>query len=341
MAPPATPPLNSKSTADDVLAGQTLTGTTIVVTGGGGGIGEETARSLAAAGATVFVGCRRTSQADGIVAAATAAAAANGRGGSVTAVTLDLTDLASVRAFAESVKTALGDRRLDVLILNAGVMACPLSRTAHGWELQMATNHLGHVHLTQALLPAAASAPEPVTSLPLSAAAAAEASRGTRVVVVSSALHRAATRSGGLDVADLHFTTGGRKYTRYGAYSDSKLANVLFARGLAARGVDAVSLHPGVIATGLVRHHTIIGPLYRAIGPLFLKSIPAGAATSVAAALRAVGAPGDYLADCGVGSAVAAAGDVDLRERLWSETQRELDAALAGQPYAPPTVAGV
>ena len=144
---------------------------------------------------------------------------------------------ASVRACA---KGWLADHdALHLLINNAGIMACPLARTAEGYELQLATNHLGHFLLTGLLAPALlAGAP-------------------ARVVNVSSAGHRLA----GVDFDDLHFER--REYDKWVAYGQSKSANVLFSceldRRLRDRGVRSFALHPGVIMTELARHLSNLG----------------------------------------------------------------------------------
>jgi NAD(P)-dependent dehydrogenase (short-subunit alcohol dehydrogenase family) len=196
-----------------------LAGRTIVVTGANSGIGRIAARDLSAAGARVVLAVRDVAK--GERAAASFAGATEVR-------PLDLTDLASVRAFAEAWS---GD--LDVLINNAGIMAVPEGRTKDGFELQIGTNHLGHFALTNLLLPH-------VTE---------------RVVTVASGAHRA----GKLDLDDLNWER--RDYNAWGAYGQSKLANLLFTRELQRRlteagsSVRATAAHPGYAATNL-QHHT-------------------------------------------------------------------------------------
>ena len=210
-------------TADDM---QDQSGRTVVVTGANSGIGFEAARSFAAAGAQVVLACRdprRASQAAASLREALPQA-------SVEAAPLDLANLASVRELAKS----LADRhpRIDVLANNAGVMAIPRRTTADGFEMQLGTNHLGHFALTGLLL-------ERLLATP-----------GSRVVNVSSTAHRL----GRMAFDDLH---GERRYTRWGAYGQSKLANLLFtfelARRLAAAGhaTKSVACHPGWAATNL------------------------------------------------------------------------------------------
>jgi NAD(P)-dependent dehydrogenase (short-subunit alcohol dehydrogenase family) len=192
-----------------------LGGRTVVVTGANSGIGRIAARALAGAGALVVLAVRDVAK--GREAAATMP-------GDTEVRPLDLTDLASVRAFAEGWS---GD--LDVLVNNAGVMAVPEGRTKDGFELQIGTNHLGPFALTNLVLPH-------VTD---------------RVVTVASGMHRA----GKVDLEDLNWER--RRYDRWRAYGQSKLANLLFTlelqRRLAEAGseVRAVAAHPGWAATNL------------------------------------------------------------------------------------------
>lgn len=289
------------TTAAEVLQGIDLTGTFAVVTGGYSGIGLETTRALTAAGAEVLVPARRPE---------TAAAALDGVKGVETAA-LDLADLDSVRAFADRCLEA--GRGIDVLINNAGVMACPETRVAAGWELQFATNHLGHYALTNRLWPLL--------------------SGGARVVTVSSGGHRGSP----IRWDDVHFEHG---YDRWTAYSQSKTANVLFTVQLDRLGRDAgvraFTLDPGAILTPLQRHMT--KEEQRELGwidedgnalPDWFKSPAQGAATQTWAATspRLEGMGGVYLQDCDIAEVVDE-GDapgvrpyaIDLAEaeRLWA-----------------------
>jgi NAD(P)-dependent dehydrogenase (short-subunit alcohol dehydrogenase family) len=202
----------SKWTASDLPA---LDGRTVVVTGANSGIGRVAARELARAGARVVLAVRDTAKGDRAAAAMP---------GTTEVRALDLTDLASVRAFAEA-----WDGDLDVLVNNAGVMAVPEGRTKDGFELQIGTNHLGPFALTNLLLPH-------VTD---------------RVVTVSSGAHR----MGKIRLDDLNWQQGG--YDRWRAYGQSKLANLLFTLELQRRlaeagsGVRALAAHPGYAATNL------------------------------------------------------------------------------------------
>merc|ERR1712115_481755 len=146
---------------------------------------------------------------------------------------LDLADLASVRECAEQLGNSL--EKIDILINNAGIMACPKMKTKDGFEMQFGTNHLGHFLLTNLLMPQLK-----------------KAAPGARIVNVSSMAHK----SGRINWEDIHYEK--TPYHRFTSYSQSKLANVLFSKELARKGegsgVNAYALHPGVIATDLGRH---------------------------------------------------------------------------------------
>src|SRR4051794_26906617 len=196
------------------VAGQS--GRRVVVTGANSGIGFHAARELAAHGASVTLAVRDLAKGE---------AAAARMGGDVTVKRVDLADLASVRAFAESL-----DGPLDLLVNNAGVMAPPHRTTADGFELQFGTNHLGHFALTALLVEKLLDGNAP------------------RVVTVSSGAHRI----GRLDFDDPNFEQ--RRYRRWAAYGQSKLANLLFAFELQRRAglaLLSVAAHPGYAATNL------------------------------------------------------------------------------------------
>ncbi|WP_241895768.1 oxidoreductase [Jatrophihabitans sp. GAS493] len=248
-----------------------LTGKSAVVTGANSGIGYVTARELAAHGARVVLACRDVER--GKQAADKIGSAHNGADLEVRA--LDLSKIASVRDFAASQSDPV-----DLLINNAGVMAPPkLRSTADGFELQFGTNHLGHFVLTGLLLPHLLEAP------------------AARVVTVSSVAHF----GGGPDVID---GNAGPGYSPQKAYSNSKLANLLFALELQRRAearslpLSSTAAHPGVAATGLVTDPQGLGAnaLVRAVAPIvlriFTQSSAAGANPSLFAATEA--APGTY-----------------------------------------------
>src|SRR3954462_3292512 len=260
-------PFGFRSTAAEVAAGIDLSGKRAIVTGASSGIGIETARALAGAGAQVTLAVRNT-QAGSTTAADIAAT--TGRD-DVAVAALEVTDPASVAAFASA-----WDSPLDILVNNAGVMMTPEQRTPQGWELQFATNHLGHFALARALHDALAAA------------------GSARIVVVSSAGHLYSP----VVFDDLHFRF--RPYDPLLAYAQSKTAAILFAVGATARwaddGITANALNPGAIATNLQRH--VGGKL---VTPPERQKTPAqGAATSVLVAtspdLEGIG--GRYFDDC-------------------------------------------
>jgi NAD(P)-dependent dehydrogenase (short-subunit alcohol dehydrogenase family) len=226
MNHPSTTPFGATSTAFEVLDGVDLRGKRAVVTGGASGIGVETARALASAGAEVTLAVRNT-DAGARTAGDLAASTGNER---VPVEPLDLADQASVAAFV-----AAWSGPLHILVDNAGIMAAPETRTPQGWELQFATNHLGHFALTTGLHDALAAA------------------AGARVVVVSSVGHINAD----VDFDDINFER--RPYDPWLAYGQSKTANILFAveaaRRWAADGIAVNALNPGrITATNLSRY---------------------------------------------------------------------------------------
>lgn len=305
------PTYGPETTTDEVIAGVDLSGRTALVTGANSGLGQETARVLAGAGAHVVLTARDAAKGAEAVAAVT-----EGTGGdvSVEAGVLDLTSLASVREFAAWFLTR--HDRLDLLVNNAGVMATPFGRTADGFELQFGTNHIGHFLLTNLLVPAL-----------LRGAPA-------RVVNLSSGGHVASD----IRWDDPNFTSS--DYHPWIAYGQSKTANVLFTveldRRLAARGVRSYAVHPGMIRTNLGRHMTkdqgsaLQAKITRADMPA-MKSVPAGAATQVWAAvapeLADVG--GVYVEDCHISDKHAAwALDPASAARLWT-----LSEELVGEKF--------
>ncbi|MGW2286256.1 SDR family NAD(P)-dependent oxidoreductase [Streptomyces phaeochromogenes] len=300
-----------RSSADDVLDGIDLTGKLAIVTGGYSGLGLETTRALTKAGARVVVPARRRPVAEEAVA---------GLDG-VEVDELDLGDLDSVRAFAE--RFLASDRTIDILIDNAGIMACPETRVGPGWEAQFATNHLGHFALVNRLWPALAPG-------------------GARVVSVSSAGHHYSD----IRWDDPHWRQG---YDKWQAYGQAKTANVLFAVQLDALGKDsgvrAFSLHPGGILTPLQRHLPKEEMVERGwidengtpLNPAGFKTPEQGAATQVWAATspQLSGMGGVYCEDCDISEPAPADGErIGVRDyavdpasaaRLWA-----LSAELTG-----------
>jgi NAD(P)-dependent dehydrogenase (short-subunit alcohol dehydrogenase family) len=301
---PITTPFGPTSTAAEVIEGVDLTGKRAIVTGGASGIGLETARALASAGAEVTLAVRNVES--GRVAAEDITATTGNS--QVLVQELDVADQSSIAAFV-----ARWAGPLHILVNNAGIMASPELRTAEGWELQFATNHLGHFALTNGLHGALAAA------------------NGARVVVVSSVGHL----NGELLFDDINFER--HPYDPWAAYSQSKTANVLFAvqaaKLWAADKIAVNALTPGRIRTGLMRYldeQPAAPASFQADDTAIVYKTPEqGAATStlLAASPLLEGVSGRYFADCneaapqeaGIRLGVAAyAVDPANAERLWA-----------------------
>jgi NAD(P)-dependent dehydrogenase (short-subunit alcohol dehydrogenase family) len=274
------------STADDVLEGIDLTGKTVFITGANSGLGKESARAMAAKGAHVVMAGRDPEKLD----AAFSEIAAITPDARLETILVDLGSLESVRNCAAEANKRL--EKIDILINNAGVMACPMGHTADGFETQFGTNHLGHFALTKGLMPLIEKG--------------ADSSGGGRIVNLSSRGHHIAPAN--LD--DPNFETS--PYNEWLSYGQAKTANVLFSVGLeqrfADKGVHAIAVHPGGIETNLGRHlsqeqRDALAARVTTNDPDFeWKSIPQGAATQVWAATAAEleGRGGIYCEDCHV-----------------------------------------
>ncbi|MGA2953147.1 MAG: SDR family NAD(P)-dependent oxidoreductase [Caulobacteraceae bacterium] len=312
-------PFGAQSTTDDVLEGVDLTGKRILVTGASAGLGIETARALTAHGAKVVGAARDLEKARRVTAHIPG----------VELIELDLASLASVRNAADALNAA--GEPFDVVIANAGVMACPKGVTADGFETQFGTNHLGHFVFVNRIAPLIRE----------------------RLVNLSSAGHQFAD----VDLEDPNFET--TPYVEFVAYGRSKTANILFAvefdRRHRDRGVRATALHPGGIQTELGRHLTpdVIQQLVEArrragrpvdqaeLTSFQWKTIPQGAATSVWAAV--VADPGEvggrYCEDCHVAAVTeSSAGvtggvrpyalDAERAKALWAKSE-----AMVGERF--------
>ncbi|MGB2923262.1 MAG: SDR family NAD(P)-dependent oxidoreductase [Mycobacterium sp.] len=277
------------------------TGRTAVITGANTGLGFETAQALAAKGATVVIAVRDTDK---------GTKAASQMTGDVQVQELDLTSLDSIGAAADALKSRLDT--IDLLINNAGVMTTPKGTTKDGFELQFGTNHLGHFALTGQLL-------DKLLDVP-----------GARVVTVSSNGHK---MGGSIHWDDLQWE---RSYNRMGAYTQSKLANLLFTyelqRRLAPRGKTvAVAAHPGTSDTELARN--LPKPVLRVaqvVFPLITQSAAAGALPTLRAATDPGALGGQYYGPDGIaeqrGNPVVVASsaqsyDLDLQRRLWTVSE--------------------
>jgi NAD(P)-dependent dehydrogenase (short-subunit alcohol dehydrogenase family) len=277
------------STAEEVTEGLDLSGKRYLVTGATSGLGFETMRVLVLRGATVIGTGRHADKAQ----AACAPLGERAKGAAC-----ELSQASSVRALVDSLRT--DGEGLDGIICNAGIMALPKLTLHDGIELQFLTNHLGHFLLVNGLLP---------LLVP-----------GGRVTVLSSDAHRAAPRRG----IDFDNLDGSRGYFSWTFYGQSKVANLLFAKGLSRRldaGRTANAVHPGVIITNLQRSLPAFANGVLALArPLFLKTVQQGAATAVYAATHPSLATvtGEYLADCNVARPSRVGRDMELAERLWA-----------------------
>jgi len=309
---------HAKSEPHEILAGIDMSGRTAIVTGGYSGIGLETTRALVGAGATVIVPVRDPAKAEENLSTIE---------GDVSTAKMDLADLDSVRAFASSVYDSID--ALDLLINNAGIMACPLDRVGPGWESQFGVNHMGHFALTRALMPLLEKAEAP------------------RVVALSSIVHR----RNGILWDDIQFEHS--EYQKWVAYAQAKSANALFANALNRRmqafGGRAFSVHPGGIFTPLQRHLpkeeqvemgwlNPDGTIPPAVAEIF-KTPTQGCTTTLWAATSPLldAMPGVYCEDCDVAQlagpdsppfqhcAPHIADDTDA-ERLWEISETLLAA---------------
>ncbi|MEM1381437.1 MAG: SDR family NAD(P)-dependent oxidoreductase [Pseudomonadota bacterium] len=308
-------PWGRKPEPDTVMGDADLSGKRVVLTGGYSGIGLEATKAFVSRGASVIIPARSKEKAEAALADVP----------NTTIGTLDLADVSSAKAFADSIMA--DGKPVDLLINNAGVMASPLSRIGNNWEGQFAVNHLGHFVLTQGLMPALLKATKP------------------RVVALSSLAHRITP----IIWDDVHFESS--DYQKWVAYGQSKTANALFARHLTKLhdSLEAFSVHPGGIMTDLQRHLTLEeqvergwlaedGSMPDAI-KAFFKTPAQGTATTLWAAVSTMldGKGGVYCEDCNIAAPAPdddkgifgvrrwACSDEDA-ERLWSVTE----AMLAG-----------
>jgi len=282
------------STAEEVTDGLSLTGKTILVTGCTSGLGEESCRVLSLRGAHV-IGTARSQE-----AADKACAKLPNKG---TGYACELADPGSVRACVAQIRQ--DGHRLDAVICNAGIMALPKLEKAYGYELQFFTNHIGHFLLVTGLLDCLAD--------------------DGRVVMLSSMAHAQAPK-GGIQFDNLGGEYGYNAWVNYG---QSKFANLLFAKELQRRFAGtkrtAYAVHPGVIHTNLARSMGgVVNAIMTIAGPLFLKTVPQGAATEIFASVhpKALTLAGQYLADCNAATPRKDAGDAALAQKLWSVSEQ-------------------
>lgn len=303
----------AQSTADEVLEGKDLSGKTVLVTGGNSGLGQETARAMAARGAHVVIAGRDQAKLD----EAKATIESDVAGANVETIIGDLGSLESVRACGKEANQRF--EKIDILINNAGVMACPQAQTSDGFEMQFGTNHLGHFALTKQLMPLV------------------EKGDDKRIVNLSSRGHHFAP----VDLEDPNFEN--REYEKWASYGQAKTANILFSVGLekrfAAKGVHSYAVHPGGIQTNLGRHLTeediaaLLARVTEGDRSFSWKTIPQGAATTcwAATAQELEGQGGVYCEDCHVaelddesaeGGVRSYALDPQAADQLWSISEQ-------------------
>ncbi|MBA56180.1 MAG: short-chain dehydrogenase [Pseudomonadales bacterium] len=275
---------------------------TILITGANSGIGFEAARVFAAKGARLILACRNQQKGQ----AAINRILQESPRAQLTLMSLDLSSLDSVKAFSAAVTEQFD--HIDVLVNNAGVMAPPYSKTKDGFESQFGTNHLGHFALTARLLPLL------------------EKAEAGRVVVVSSVAHRL----GHIRFKDLNWEN---RYSRWQAYGQSKLANLMFAkelqRRLQARGsrVIAVAVHPGYSNTNLQQYM----PVNRLLNSLFSQSQEKGALPTLCAATQPDLSGGEYIGPNGflemqgkpdLAYSTPRSNDKTIARRLWDVSEK-------------------
>jgi len=281
-----------------------LNGKVVIVTGANTGIGKETAISLAAMGASVVLACRDETRGNEALHEIQNSSGSK----KVELMLLDLADLSSVKKFSSDFHNKY--HSLHILLNNAGIMICPEWKTKDGFEMQFGTNHLGHFLLTNLL-----------SDLLIKSAP-------SRVVNVSSSAHK----RGHIDFDDLFFKK--RKYSKMDAYSQSKLANVLFSKELNRRmegkGVTSTSVHPGVIITELWRYLIDTGgwlgkPISMIVSPLLslvTKSQWHGGQTSLYCCISPDVQPGGYYADCALTKSSKESNDEGVAKKLWDVSER-------------------
>ena len=283
------------TTAEEVTAGISLEGKTILVTGCNSGLGQEAIRVLAMRGARI-VGTARTKE-----KAESALKQVSGK--SHLGLECELANPSSVRSCIAEIKKQ--KIKLDVIICNAGIMALPKLEKAYGYELQFFTNHIGHFILVNGLLD--------------------ELTEEGRVVMLSSAAPMNAPKEG----IDFDNLAGEKNYSAWSFYGQSKIANLLFAKELARRfsgtKKTAYAVHPGVIKTNLARSMNPFLQVVFGLGEhLFLKTVPQGAATEcyVATNPNVISESGNYFADCNTKTPRKDAENSELAKKLWEVSEK-------------------
>jgi WW domain-containing oxidoreductase len=283
------------STAEEVTNGISLVGKNILVTGCNSGLGKETVRVLALRGANIIGTARTKEKAE--------SACKELSGTAHIALECELANPLSVKACVAEIKKR--KIKLDVIICNAGIMALPKLEKAFGYELQFFTNHIGHFILVTGLFDSLAEA--------------------GRVVILSSDAHKMAPKVG----IDFENLTGEKGYGDWKFYGQSKFANLLFAKELARKFTGtkktAYAMHPGVIKTNLSRSmHPIQQFIFGIFEPIFLKSIPQGAATEcyLASSSDVIANSGGYFSDSNLAKPRQDAENPELAKKLWDVSEK-------------------
>ncbi|XP_007260245.2 retinol dehydrogenase 12 isoform X1 [Astyanax mexicanus] len=269
-----------------------LDGKTVIITGANTGIGKETTRDLAKRGARIIMACRDIPKAE-----VTQREIIEDSGNqNIVIRKLDLSDTKSIREFAEIINNE--EKQLHILINNAGVMMCPYSKTADGFEMQIGVNHLGHFLLTFLLIDLL------------------KKSAPSRIILLSSMAHSWGT----IKLDDINSE---KSYHSRRVYGQSKLANILCTRSLGRRlkdtGVTVYAVHPGIVRTELKRHMNLgLLFLWKVVRP-FTKTTVQGAQTTVYCAVEPSlqSETGGYYSNCGLSSCTRAARDDEMAEKLW------------------------
>ncbi|XP_057511984.1 short-chain dehydrogenase TIC 32 B, chloroplastic-like [Actinidia eriantha] len=302
----------SASTAEQVTEGVDASKITAIITGGASGIGLETARVLALRNAHVVIAARNMEAAN----EAKHLILKDNKASSVDVLKLDLNSIKSIRAFVNSFNDL--NLPLNLLINNAGVMFCPYQQSQDGIEMQFATNHLGHFHLTNLLLDK------------MKETAKATGIEG-RIVNLSSIAHHHTYR-GGIRFEKINNLNS---YSDKKAYGQSKLANILHANELSRRlkdegaNITVNSVHPGLIMTNLMKHSALLMRILKFFSWPLWKNVPQGAATTCYVALhpKLKGVTGKYFADCNEYPRSKHATDKVLATKLWDFSNKLVNSA--------------
>lgn len=269
-----------------------LDGKTVIITGANTGIGKETTRDLAKRGARIIMACRDLEKAE----RAHKEIMEDSGNQNIVIKKLNLSDTKSIREFAEVISNE--ERALHILINNAGIMMCPYSKTADGFEMQFGVNHLGHFLLTFLLIDLL------------------KKSAPSRIINLSSMAHSWGT----ITLDDINSE---RNYHSRRAYGQSKLANILFTHSLAKKlkdtGVTAYAVHPGIVRTELKRHMNLgLLIMWKVVRP-FTKTPVQGAQTTIYCAVQPEleTESGGYYSNCRPSRCTRAARDDEMAEKLW------------------------